>query len=313
MSGCGNETNTAESEHDVLAYIAKNNEDNTPPAEPDHDNQLSGTELPPEPATPLPQPDIFQILDHVQESTAYVQESIAHGNIDVDGGFAMLLDKLDRSPSDRDVLLRAMQSLCFEFKPSETMFEKIDDLMNRVETEGYFSLEMVVVLATHWKECRDKPERAISLYEEALTRDDLDNKWDSVFRIGLARLYSHVLGQHQKALEMVDKAQETRKDNVGLAVLLDTKGLILINAGNPTEAIPVLLRAVELSNQFHIFCLHLAYALHLDGRDAESRRYFDVARDQFMPPGPNEIKEKIVTHMHKDNIAMYDALMVAHP
>jgi len=299
MSGCGNEATIAEPDRDVLTNVAKNNDDKTPIDEPD-------TELLPEPAAPLDEYDIFRIFPlifpHVQESISQVKEAIANG--DVDGGFAILLDEIERSPSDSDVLIRAIQSLCGDFKPSETMLEIIDALMNRVETDGNFSLEMVVVLAHHWHEYRDKPERAISLYEEALTRDDLDDMWDSVFRMGLAKLYSHVLGEHQKALEMVDKALENNVVSaIRTTVLLDTKGLILINAGNPTEAIPVLLRAVELSDQFHVFCLHLAYAFHLDGRDAESRQYFDVARDQ-LTPSPKTSKE---------NKAMYDALMVAHP
>ncbi|MCL2710335.1 MAG: tetratricopeptide repeat protein, partial [Planctomycetaceae bacterium] len=162
------------------------------------------------------------------------------------------------------------------------------------------SPEMITALADYWI-VRGKPEWAIPLYEKTLALGNLDDTRAFVFRNNLAMLYSHVLGQHQKALEVVDKALETNRDNF---TLLNTKGLILINAGRPADAIPVLQRAVELSHQLPIYCMHLAYAFHLDGRVAQARRYFDVTRDQLVPLAPS---------MTKENKAMYDALMVAYP
>ena len=219
---------------------------------------------------------------------------------DVDGGFTILLDEIDRTPSAMPQLLPAILVLQAQVKPSETMFEKIDGLMNHVETKEPVILEAILSL-TDWWIIRGKPERAIPLYEEGLTRDNLDDTRTFVFSNNLARLYSEVLGQHQKALDVVNKALETNRDQISL---LDTKGLILINAGNSKEAIPVLQRVVELSNQHPIFCMHLAYALHLGGRDAESRQYFDAAKEQLVLLVPN---------MTKENKAMYDALLLAHP
>jgi Flp pilus assembly protein TadD len=114
-------------------------------------------------------------------------------------------------------------------------------------------------------------------------------------------LYSQALGQHDRALEVVDNALVARRDNV---TLLNTKGLILLNAGRPTEATPVLQRAVELSCQLPLYCMHLAYALHLDGRPSQARRYFDSARDQLIPLLPN---------MTPENKAMYDTLHTNYP
>ena len=114
-------------------------------------------------------------------------------------------------------------------------------------------------------------------------------------------LYSQVLGEHSKALGVVDNALSTRRDNV---ILLDTKGLIFMNAGNPREAVPVLERAVELSCQLPIYCMHLAHALHQEGRLAQARRYFDSARDLLVPLVPN---------MTKENKAMYDTLQSQYP
>ena len=180
------------------------------------------------------------------------------------------------------------------------MFEKIDSLMNRVDTEKPASLEAIFALAGYWA-VRGNPERAMSLYEEGLTRDDLNDEWDFVFRNYLVHLYSEVLGQHQKALEVVEQALATNRDNV---TLLNTKGLILINAGDPSAAIPVLQRAVELTNQQPFYRMNLAYALHLDGQTTQSRRYFDAARDQLIP---------FIPDMNKMDKAMYAALLLAHP
>ncbi|MCL2709505.1 MAG: hypothetical protein FWE95_01375 [Planctomycetaceae bacterium] len=157
------------------------------------------------------------------------------------------------------------------------------------------SPEMTTALADYWI-VRGKPERAIPLYVDSLALGNLDEKWAFVFRNNLAMLYSQVLGQHTKALEVVDKALETNRDNF---TLLDTKGLIYLNASEPALAIPVLQRAVELSCQLPIYCMHLSYALHLDGRPAQARRYFDNARESLIPLVPN---------MTKENKAIYDVL-----
>jgi len=163
------------------------------------------------------------------------------------------------------------------------------------------SPEMITVLADYWI-VRGKPERAIPLYQDSLARADLDDVRAFVFQNNLAMLYSQVLGEHNKALEVVDSALATRRDN---ATLLNTKGLILINAGNSAEAIPILQRAVELSCQLPLYCMHLAYALHQEGRPpSQSRRYFDVARDRLILLAPS---------MTNENKAMFDTLQLALP
>ena len=228
---------------------------------------------------------------------------------DVDGGFSLFLNEIDRVPPHRTVLLQDMVRFFQQgYQPSEIMLRKTDDLMSRVETEEFVDPERIRFIADYWI-VRNEPERAIPLYqraillyEEVLTRDNLDDSpvpaW--IFRNNLAMLYSEVHGQHRKALEIMDEALATNRDNV---TLLNIKGLILINAGNPTGAIPVLQRVVELSDQLPIFCMHLAYAFYLDGRNAESRQYFVAARDQLIP---------LVPTMSKENKAMYDVLMAAY-
>lgn len=157
------------------------------------------------------------------------------------------------------------------------------------------SPEMVTVLADYWI-VRGKPERAIPLYEASLAQGNLDDTKTFVFQNNLAMLYSQALGEHGKALEIVDNALSTNRDSV---TLLDTKGLVLLNAGNSLEAIPVLQQAVVLSCELPIYCMHLAYALYQEGRFVPASGYFDKAREGLIP---------LIPTMTKENKAMFDTL-----
>ena len=187
--------------------------------------------------------------------------------------------------------------------PLEIMFDvpSIDFIVNiDKKPPAAASPEMVTALADYWI-VRGKPERAIPLYEESLAQGKLEDARAFIFQNNLAMLYSQVLGQHDKALEVVDGALATRRDNV---TLLDTKGLILLNSGNAAEAVPVLQRAVELSCQLPVYCMHFAYALYQEGRPERARQQFDSARDRLVPLVPN---------MSQENKGMYDTLQRAFP
>ena len=155
--------------------------------------------------------------------------------------------------------------------------------------------DMVTALSGYWM-MRGKPERAIPLYEECLKQGNLDEEKVLLFQNNLAMLYSQVLGQHDKALEVVEEGLKNKKDHVPL---LDTKGLILLNSGKPDEAVKPLTTAVELSCQVPIYCMHLATALNQDGRPTQARRWLDPVRDQLVAGAPK---------MTKENRAMFDTL-----
>ncbi|GHT31299.1 hypothetical protein FACS1894214_2480 [Planctomycetales bacterium] len=132
------------------------------------------------------------------------------------------------------------------------------------------SIGILRPLADYWTR-RGKPEHAIDLYRKGLEKEPDD----FAFQNNLAYLLSAVSGQHDEALSIVNKALETRADNV---TLLDTKGLIFINADKPDEAIPVLERAVTLSCQGPLYMLHLSQALDLDGRKDSASNWFAKTR-----------------------------------
>ena len=174
----------------------------------------------------------------------------------------------------------------------------ISEVIDR-KTPSVPDAEVVTALAGYWI-TRGKPERAIPLYEASLKQGELDEPRTLLFQNNLAMLYSRAQ-QHDKALEVVNNALEAKKDHVPL---LNTKGLILLNSGNPEEAVKPLSDAVELSCQVPIYCMHLAVALKQLNRDTQARRWLDPVRDQLIASVPK---------MTKENKAMFDELQTRLP
>ncbi|MDR3196884.1 MAG: hypothetical protein LBU34_03355 [Planctomycetaceae bacterium] len=171
--------------------------------------------------------------------------------------------------------------------PLENIDKKIEPTQNS---------EVLIPLTDYWI-VRGKPERAIPLYRLGLTKEP-DN---FVFQNNLAMLLSTVEGNHGEGLKVVDAALENRRDNV---TLLDTKGMILMNDGRSSEAVPVLQRAVELSCQHPIYCLHLAKAYDTIGQATNARSWFEKSR-----PGLESIPAKLT----QENKNMFDELRMKYP
>ena len=84
---------------------------------------------------------------------------------DVDGGFSLVLDEIDRVPSAMPVLLSRLLIMQAHVKPSEAVYERIDRLMDRLErgerlpTRGRIEPsdadeDNVIPLGTRWVEAR---------------------------------------------------------------------------------------------------------------------------------------------------------------
>lgn len=154
---------------------------------------------------------------------------------------------------------------------------------------------VLLPIADYWI-VRGRADRAIPLYRRGLAQDP-DN---FTFQNNIAMLLSSVEKNHTEAINVIDKALETRLDNV---TLLDTKGMILMNAGRWDEAVPVLERAVILSCQGPIYMLHLAKALDMDGQEGRSRDWLEKTRP-FLD-GPN-------TKLSKENQEIFDGLKMKY-
>ncbi|MDR2114937.1 MAG: hypothetical protein LBP87_01000 [Planctomycetaceae bacterium] len=169
--------------------------------------------------------------------------------------------------------------------------ENLDKKIEPAETP-----DVLVPLADYWI-VRGKPERAIPLYRLGLTKEPNN----IVFQNNLAMLLSTAEGNHEEGLKVIDAALEEHRDNV---TLLDTKGIILMNDGRGNEAIPVLQRAVELSCQHPIYCLHLAKAYDLVGQATNARNWFDRSRP---------LLEAIPGKLTHENKNMFDDLRMKYP
>ncbi|MDR0705359.1 MAG: hypothetical protein LBF88_10275 [Planctomycetaceae bacterium] len=156
--------------------------------------------------------------------------------------------------------------------------------------------EVLIPLADYWI-VRGKPERAIPLYRLGVTKEP--NK--ILFQNNLAMLLSTVEGNHAEGLTVVNAALENNRDNV---TLLDTKGLILMNDGRASEAVPVLQRAVELSCQSPIYCLHLAKAYDIVGQASAARSWFEKSRPDL---------EAYPRRLTQENKNMFDDLRMKYP
>jgi len=214
----------------------------------------------------------------------------------IPGGFFVAWDSpVDVSEVQLDKNLTGSCEVMFDVPSVASLTEMLERKPSPTNNSG-----LVSILADYWI-FRGRPERAIPLYEESLKQENIDESKAWMFHNNLAMLYSRAFGQHAKALTIVDNALKTDVDNVNL---LNTKGLILLNSGNPTDAIDPLQRAVELSCQLPLYCMHLAYAYHQLQRPGQSRRWFDPVRPQLNEAAPD---------MTKDNRAMFDDLQRALP
>lgn len=226
-------------------------------------------------------------------SAALFAQSVNKPKItNIPGGFFVEWDSpVELAAVQLDGKLAGTLEVMFDVPSVAFLIDKID---KKAPSDN--NPDMVTALAGYWM-MREKPERAIPLYEASLKQGNLDEEKSVLFQNNLAMLYSRSLGQHDKALEIVENALNVKKDHVPL---LDTKGLILLESGNATDAIPVLTQAVELSCQVPLYCMHLATAMQQDGRSAQSiRRWLDPVRDQLIAGAPK---------MTKENKAMFDNL-----
>jgi tetratricopeptide (TPR) repeat protein len=155
--------------------------------------------------------------------------------------------------------------------------------------------DILLPLADYWI-VRGKPEHAIPLYKRGLEKDPTN----ITFMNNLAMLLSRVEDKNQEALDLINRALAEKKEDV---TLLDSKGLILMNALEFEEASKVMEQAVELSNQHPNYILHFAKLLELQGRSDASRNWFDKARP---------LLESMPNKLVKENKEMFDHLRMKY-
>ncbi|MGL4943737.1 MAG: tetratricopeptide repeat protein [Thermoguttaceae bacterium] len=154
-------------------------------------------------------------------------------------------------------------------------------------------------LASYWT-FRRQPQRAASIYQRAMAAAPNGSPLSMILANNYALLLSSAQGDHTAALNLLDQSLQTFPDNVPL---LDSKGLVLVNSGNPVDALPVFERAVMLSCEGPIYVLHLANTLEQLGETARAKVWFDKARLPLDTLSPK---------MSPENRAMYDSLQMKY-
>ena len=84
----------------------------------------------------------------------------------------------------------------------------------------------------------------------------------------------------KEAIGLIDKAIESDKNN---AMLIDTKGLIVMAQGNPEQAVTLFTKAVELAKHNVIYRLHLAVALLRADIKNQAKEEFENIRQLLVP------------------------------
>ncbi|MGL4595052.1 MAG: tetratricopeptide repeat protein [Thermoguttaceae bacterium] len=174
--------------------------------------------------------------------------------------------------------------------PFRAVFDVAEKDVGKIE-EPTKDPNAILPLADYWL-MRNNPRKAIELYRIGMNVDPENLR----FQNNLAMLLSSELGENDEAISLINKALESRIDNV---TLLDSKGMILMNAGRPDESLPVLRRAVELSCQHPIYVLHYANAYDMVGDETSARNWFEKARP-LLEENPDK--------MMSENKEMFDQL-----
>lgn len=157
---------------------------------------------------------------------------------------------------------------------------------------------ILTALADYWI-FRGKPDAAIPIYRKAVALDPpVETK--IMLLNNLALLVSSVQENHTEALKIIDSALAEDAENVSL---IDSKGLIYLNAGELLLAEPLMRRAVELSCQGPIYVLHLAYTLDQLGNETESQGWFEKIQP-ILQASPHK--------MLKENRGMFDSLLMKY-
>lgn len=152
-------------------------------------------------------------------------------------------------------------------------------------------------LANYWV-FRRQPQRAVSIYQRALAVAPEGSPLSLVLNNNYALLLSSSQGNHEAAIDLLNRSLEKFPDSVPL---LDSKGLVYLNAGNPVDAVPNFERAVMLSCEGPIYVLHLANALDQIGEGTRAQGWFDKARLPL---------EGLAPKMSPENRGMFDGLQM---
>jgi len=198
-----------------------------------------------------------------------------------------LMDRVKRDQSPEVAKLLA-GILSIGKQPIELVREA-SDLLESVESVASTDGELLLAMADMWL-AQNKAEKAVQAYRRIVEL----RPNDVVALNNLANLLAEIPGQTEEALGYIERAISISGRQ---PLLLDTKGVILLLANRPAEAVPILEIAASGSQDPRLV-FHLYIAMKRSGRDQEASRL----RERI---DPDQLRKTLLTPEDQRELEIY--------
>jgi tetratricopeptide (TPR) repeat protein len=172
-----------------------------------------------------------------------------------------LMDRVKRDQSPQ--VARLLAGILSVGKHSLELVQEAGDILENVESTNSTDSELLLAMADMWL-AQNKSDKAVQVYRRIVEL----RPNDVVALNNLANLLAEQTGQTEEALSYIEQAIRIAGRQ---PLLLDTKGVILLLANRPAEAIPILEIAASGSQDPRL-TFHLYIALRRAGREQEASR-----------------------------------------
>lgn len=198
-----------------------------------------------------------------------------------------LMDRVKRDQSPE--VAKLLAGILSVGKQPIELVQEASDLLESVESATSTDGELLLAMADMWL-AQNKAEKAVQAYRRIVEL----RPNDVVALNNLANLLAELPGQSEEALGYIERAISISGRQ---PLLLDTKGVILLLANRPAEAVPILEIAASGSQDPRLV-FHLYIALKRSGRDQEASRL----RDRI---DPDQLRKTLLTPDDQRELEIY--------
>ena len=192
---------------------------------------------------------------------------------------------LEAAESDETAFIAAMLAKCLVLgKANRQLAERAEPTFAQAMKKHGYNAEFLFNLAT-WRLVQEQDKEAIPLLRQVLTVEPRNIMAMNNLAVALAEQAA----SREEAKQLIDRAIARAGP---VAELLDTKGTLLLSAGDAAGAVKLLEEATSRSvpDPRHLF--HLALAYQRAGKAAEARDAFDRARQKGLDAAVLPPKQK---------------------
>jgi tetratricopeptide (TPR) repeat protein len=172
---------------------------------------------------------------------------------------------------------------------SEDVAARTEALVSGLLNQGETVSTQLLVNLSRLREIQGRIDDAISMGRKAIELE----RANPAVQNNMAWYSGAYKGDHDAALESINRAIRTAGP---LDPFLDTKAVVLLAAGYPEQAIPLLELAAAGQTAPSTIHLHLAAAYHAAGRTADARIALEVARQRnptVVVPFDRELEKRL--------------------